>query len=116
MGDPSILIDRFDVRANLDTYTKPKPLDIKYAVVITFYLTSHLEKPQKRKLLNASATMRAIVAWHTTIFLKVCYLLKSPYFFLVVTEQLALKQIEREEKYSDSLSKKHDDENPKDKK
>ncbi|KAM3183549.1 hypothetical protein ACTXT7_010111 [Hymenolepis weldensis] len=81
VGDPSIIIDRFDARANLETYSSAKNLDIK--------LTTQ-EKIEGR-LCNYER-----------------YRCLAHNDFLGVTESMALKQIEREEKYGDSMNKKLD--------
>ncbi|KAL5964320.1 CLK4-associating serine/arginine rich protein [Taenia solium] len=87
-ADPSILIDRFDARANLETYSSTKPTDIK--------LTT--EEKIEERLCNYER-----------------YRCLAHNDFLGVTESMALKQIEREEKYGDTLTKKHE-EDSKDKK
>ncbi|VDD74583.1 unnamed protein product [Mesocestoides corti] len=87
-GDPSIMIDRFDARANLETYSSAKPTEIKLSTA---------EKIEER-LCNYER-----------------YRCLAHNDFLEVTESMALKQIEREEKYGDTLQRKHDDDS-KDKK
>ncbi|VDN96869.1 unnamed protein product [Rodentolepis nana] len=81
VGDPSIIIDRFDARANLEMYSSTKNSDIK--------LTTQ-DKIEER-LCNYER-----------------YRCLAHNDFLGVTESMALKQIEREEKYGDSLNKKQD--------
>ncbi|KAH9279005.1 CLK4-associating serine/arginine rich protein [Echinococcus granulosus] len=80
--DPSILIDRFDARANLETYSSTKPTDIKQTT----------EEKIEERLCNYER-----------------YRCLAHNDFLEVTESMALKQIEREEKYGDTLTKKHEE-------
>ncbi|KAL5105250.1 CLK4-associating serine/arginine rich protein [Taenia crassiceps] len=87
-ADSSILIDRFDARANLETYSSTKPTEIKLSI----------EEKIEERLCNYER-----------------YRCLAHNDFLGVTESMALKQIEREEKYGDTLTKKHE-EDSKDKK
>ncbi|VDQ12987.1 unnamed protein product [Trichobilharzia regenti] len=83
IGDPSIMIDRFDVRAGLENYDTQAPEDIKL---------SSTERIEAR-LCNYER-YRCLI--HNE--------------FASVTEAMALKQIEMDEKYGDLEKRRKEDE------
>ena len=78
--DPSVMIDRFDARANLETYSTVKNSDIKLVLFFIFaaayYCLSQIDLrflglQPRRKSRSAYATTNATDALHTTTSLEV---------------------------------------------
>ncbi|KER23430.1 hypothetical protein T265_08700 [Opisthorchis viverrini] len=89
VGDPSILIDRFDARANLENWENPSSEELKDAVICRLTPVERIEE-------------------RLCMYERYRCLIHNDY--AGVTEAMALKQIEMDEKYGDLEKKRKEEE------